>query len=254
MGGPKNVSSTTKSEPWSEAKPYIKNLYSAAESAFNATNKNMYTGDLWAQPTSTQISANKQLAGNKWGAGAAGINKMAGDLISGKYLDPKTNPWLKGNVEAALGDVTRKYTREVLPNMGDAAIRAGAYGGSRQGIMEGLAAGEYSREANTAAQNIYSANYERERQRQLGAGSLYGQANALEMAQLQCKTAAGAQEQQWNQQQNAENYQRYQMEQAAPWQGIPELQSVLMGGNFQSSSSTGPNPNYMNPMQIASGV
>src|SRR5215475_4843900 len=133
MGGPKNVTQTTKSEPWAEAKPYIIDLYKAAQGAFGQTNKQMYTGDLWAQPTATQISANKELAGNTWGKGAAGVNQMAADLVSGKYLDPSTNPWLKGNVEAALGDVTRKYTQEVFPQMGDAAIRAGAYGGSRQG-------------------------------------------------------------------------------------------------------------------------
>ena len=87
----------------------------------------------------------KQTAGlgNQLKPGVASLMGLAGDTASGKYLDPKSNPFLKGSVETALGDVTRKYTQEVMPQMGSAAQRSGAYGGSRQGIMEGLAAGEY---------------------------------------------------------------------------------------------------------------
>jgi hypothetical protein len=254
MGGPKNVTSTSKSEPWSESKPYIKNLYSAAQDAFNMTNKQMYTGDLWAQPTQTQIGANQQLKDNVWNIGAPELRNLGLDTVSGKYLNPETNPYLKAAADAAAGDVSRNYARNVLPNMGSAAIRGGAYGGSRQGIQEGLAAGEYAREASEATNNMYYQNYASERDRQMQSGNLFNQANALEAANLQGITAAGAQEQAWNQAQNMENYQRYQMAQQAPWIGVPELQSVLMGGNFQSTSQTAPNPNYMNPAQIAMGA
>jgi|SRR5215471_2039921 len=254
MGSPKSVTQTTKSEPWAAAKPYILDLYKKAQGAFDATNKQVYGGDLWAGPTDLQKSANTELANNQFGVGAGGLRQLAGDTVSGKYLDPNTNPYLKAAADEAAGAVSRNYTRSILPALGSAAIQSGAYGGSRQGVQEGLAAGEYAREANTAANNMYYQNYAAERDRQMQGGTLYNQANALEAAGIQGRTAAGAQEQAWNQAQNMEDYQRYQMQQQAPWLGIPELQSVLMGGNFQSSSQTGPNPNYMNPMQTAMGV
>lgn len=254
MSSPKSQTVTSKTEPWKEAKPYFTGLYNKAVEAFNATNKKTYGGDLWAGPTQRQTQANDLLANNQWGQGSQDLRQLGTDTVQGKYLSHETNPYLKGAVDTAAGDITRRYTESVLPALGSQAQRAGAYGGSRQGIVDSQAAGEYGREANEAAQNIYYQNYAAERDRQMNAGSLFNQANSLEQQQIQGLAGAGQQEQQWQQGQLGENYQKYQMEQAAPWAGIPELLSVLTGGSFQSSSSTGPNPNYMNPMQTAMGA
>lgn len=254
MSSPKSQTVTNKSEPWKEAKPYYIDLYNLASDALKKTNKKTYSGDLWAGPNQTQKDANKKLAGVEWDQGADELRTLGQDTVAGKYLKAESNPYLKGAVDSALSDVTNKYTREVLPNMGSAAIQSGAYGGGRQGVMEGLAAGEYSREANNSANNIYYQNYNAERDRQMGAGSLFNQANALEGADIDAAMKAGEQQQGWAQGQNTEDYNRWQMEQAAPWAGIPEMLSVLSGGGFQSTSSTGPNPSYMNPMQTAMGM
>ena len=254
MSSPKSQTVTSKTEPWKEAKPYFTGLYNKAVEAFNSTNKQTYGGDLWAGPTARQTQANDALANNQWGQGAQDLRQLGTDTAQGKYLSHETNPYLKGAVDTAAGDITRRYTESVLPALGSAAQRAGAYGGSRQGIVDSQAAGEYGREANEAAQNIYYQNYAAERDRQMNAGGLFNQANNLEQQQIQGLAGAGEQEQKWQQGQLGENYQKYQMEQAAPWAGIPELLSVLTGGSFQSSSSTGPNPNYMNPMQTAMGA
>lgn len=254
MGSPKEQTVTSKTEPWKEAKPYFTDLYNKAQGAFDDTNRQVYGGDFFAGPNANQQAAVGGMAGNQFGQGAAGLNTMADDLVSGKYLDPATNPFLQTNVNAAIGDVNRNYTQQILPGLGDAAIRSGAYGGSRQGMMEGLAAGEYTREAGDIAQQMYGANYNAERDRQLGAGSLYNQANALQLQQLEGLAGAGSQQQQWEQAALDEEYQKYQLEQQAPWIGIPELLSVLTGGSFQTTASTGPNPNYTNPMQTIMGL
>lgn len=254
MGAPKEQTVTSKSEPWAEAKPYYIDLYKKAQDAFKATNKKTYGGDLWAGPTGLQKTAATQLGANKFQTGAADLRTLGTATTRGDYLDPDKNPWLKKTAEQAVGDVTRHYTRDVMPQMGSAAISGGAYGGARQGIMEGLSAGEFGREAGDISANIYGSNYQQERDRQMQGGNMFNQANALEMAHLQGMAGAGEQQQQWNQGQLNEDYQRWQQQQAAPWAGVPELMSVLSGGNFQSTSSTGPNPNYMSPMQGAMGV
>jgi hypothetical protein len=282
MGSPKEVTQTSKSEPWAEAKPFFEDLYKKAQEAMGQTNKSTYGGDLWAAPNETQITANQNLkdASGEWSKVAGGWDYGSDNLRSygdtliknasdTSWLNPDTNPWVKASTEAALGDVTREYTRNVLPQMGDAAIKGGAYGGSRQGIMEGLAAGEYSREANDAATRIYADNYQKERDRMGAAQQLaathapgmYSGANSLEQQKIagqqygiDALAKAGAQEQGWDQSQNTENYDRYKMDQASVWAGIPEMLSVLTGGSFQSSTQTGPNPNYTNPMQTGMGV
>jgi hypothetical protein len=282
MGSPKEVTSTTKSEPWSGSKPFFTDLYKKAADALGATNKSVYTGDLWAQPTATQVQANQQLkdASGGWGKTAGGWDYGAGTLrgygdtlvknaSDTSWLNPDTNPFVKQMTDQALGESTRNFQRNVLPQMGDAAIKGGAYGGSRQGIMEGLAAGEFGRETSDAATRIYADNYQKERDRmgqaqQLAATSapgLYSGANSLEQQKIAGQQyaidalgKAGAQEQTWNQQQNQENLDRYKMQQSSVWAGIPEMLSVLTGGGFQSSTSTQPNPNYTSPMQGAMGV
>lgn len=282
MGSPKEVTQTSKSEPWAEAKPYFEDLYKKAQAAMGATNKSTYDGDLWAAPNETQVGANQQLkdASGEWGKTAGGwdygsdnLRGYGDQLIKNandtSWLNPDTNPWVKASTEAALGDVTRNYTRNVLPQMGDAAIKGGAYGGSRQGIMEGLAAGEFGRETSDAATRIYADNYQKERDRmgtaqQLAATAapgMYSGANSLEQQKIagqqysiDALMKAGTQEQSWDQSQASENYDRYKMDQASVWAGIPEMLSVLTGGSFQSSSQTGPNPNYTSPMQGAMGI
>jgi hypothetical protein len=402
MGSPKEVTQTTKTEPWKEAKPYFIDLYKKAQEAFAATNKQVFPGDLYAGPTDVQknladymtkgggmnagVDPTKQLAAdvtsgdiNKHGRGAvlrgmsdartikavgknmlghatevatqgrqlagpqyAGwMNRMGMDMASdpitkslstqaqktlrGDYLNPNSNPFLKASVDRATGAVSRDYTRNVLPNLGSAAIRSGAYGGSRQGIMEGLAAGEYAREASDAAQNIYAQNYQSERDRMInggaalsgehrarigtgadlvntagglkatgaglmsnaagikgnaagvmGAGSnldmgaaqfqnalnqfrttgpaLFNQANDLNRQYMQTVNTGGTQQQQWNQAKLDEAYKKWGMQQQSPWTGIPELLSTLTGGNFQTSISKGPNPNYTSPLQAGAGI
>jgi hypothetical protein len=87
-----------------------------------------------------------------------------------------------------------------------------------------------------------------------GANSQEQQKIAGQQYGIDALMKAGTQQQSWDQMQNQENLDRYKMDQASVWAGIPEMLSVLTGGSFQSSSSTGPNPNYTSPMQGAMGV
>lgn len=73
-------------------------------------------------------------------------------LTSGAALDPNTNPGLQGTINAATRPIYQNLTDTVLPALrGQAAFGAAGpsanYGGSRQGISEGIA----SRSANDAA-------------------------------------------------------------------------------------------------------
>ena len=65
------------------------------------------------------------------------------------------------------------------------------------------------------------------------AGNLYNQANDLERQRLEGILKGGELQQGFQQGQLTENYDKWKMQQAAPWAGIPELLSVLTGGSFQ---------------------
>lgn len=63
------------------------------------------------------------------------------DFALGDLLE-QGNPYLEQMIDTATRPLTENFTQNVLPSIGSAAQKSGAYGGSRQGVLEGLAAGE----------------------------------------------------------------------------------------------------------------
>lgn len=106
---------------------------------------------------------------------------LARSTLSGEFLDPSTNPGLQGTLDAATGRIMDEFQQNILPEIGSAAQRAGAFGGSRQGIAEGLAAGETSRAVGDTVSQILGENFARERGLQLAT---LQQAPALQAAEV----------------------------------------------------------------------
>jgi hypothetical protein len=70
------------------------------------------------------------------------------------------NPYAQASMDSATRQITDNFTQAVLPQLGSAAQRNGAWGGSRQGIVEGLAAGETAKAVGDTAANLAARNYE----------------------------------------------------------------------------------------------
>lgn len=60
-------------------------------------------------------------------------------LTSPGILSPYSNPYLMQTAEAATRPVLQSLTESILPSIRGEAVGAGGYGGSRQGIAEGIA-------------------------------------------------------------------------------------------------------------------
>lgn len=74
--------------------------------------------------------------------GAADASKL---LTSGALLDPSTNPALQniqGTITANTRDAVNNLLEQALPSIRSGAQLAGPFGGSRQGIAEGIAIGK----------------------------------------------------------------------------------------------------------------
>jgi len=85
------------------------------------------------------------------------------------YGNAAENPYLKASLQSGidqsnqafrtnLGNVTDTLQRQILPGIRGNAISAGQFGSSRQGIAEGLALSDYSKQATNAAQQLGLAN------------------------------------------------------------------------------------------------
>lgn len=101
--------------------------------------------------TAGAVPTAQQVAGN-----AAQGNSF---LTSGAVLDPNTNPGLAGTIDAALRPVTENYNN-ILGGIRDNAVMTGGYGGSRQGIVEGMANRDYLRQVGDTTSQILNQNYQ----------------------------------------------------------------------------------------------
>lgn len=70
------------------------------------------------------------------------------------------NPWLQAQAQGIAQNVTQNFQNTVAPQIRGSAIQAGGFGGSRQGIAEGLALQGMNRDIANAQANLYGSAYE----------------------------------------------------------------------------------------------
>lgn len=118
-----------------------------------------------AERSGQQQQLLNDLIGGTAGLTAQGLNSLQAGL--GPY-DPN-NPALTAAIDAASGDVTRNLERNILPAVGTAATQAGSFGGSRQGIAEGLALSDANQQISDMATQMRLADMQgfQDRQQQL---------------------------------------------------------------------------------------
>jgi hypothetical protein len=152
------------------------------------------------------------------------------------------NPYL-ANVE---GDTVSNIQRAAaLQGQTEAsnAIGAGAYGGTREGVQQGVIASEAQRNIGQAINQIQSQGYNTAQQAALSQAAAEGNiASAGQTANLQGISAlnqVGQQEQTLQQAQYASALQQWQQQQNYPYQQLALQQSALAGspyGNAVTSS------------------
>ena len=86
------------------------------------------------------------------------------------------NPYLPQQAQALTQQANNNLQNFQLPGINSGAIAAGGFGGSRQGIAQGLAIGQTNQGLTSALGNMYSSAYEGDQnrglQRDLGMGQL----------------------------------------------------------------------------------
>lgn len=203
----------TKVEPWDKAQPTWMKLLTEGNTAYDATSKDPFGGEYYAGPS------------DAYRADLGSSRDLYRRTLGGDFLSPESNPFLQGAIDAALRPVQNRLTNDILPMIDDAAISGGAYGGARQGIEQNRALSDFSTAATDTTSRISYDNYLKERQNQQGAtGKLLG---------------LGEIEQGWEQGGLAGEYQKWQDQQTAPWNGISQLLSILAGtSGFATTTQT----------------
>lgn len=93
--------------------------------------------------------------------GASNYSQAPNGIPPGQGYQP--NPYTTQMGQNIQRQMTDNLQRNILPGIGRGAVAAGGYGGSRQGIAEGLAIGETNRGIGDALTNLYAGQYNADR-------------------------------------------------------------------------------------------
>lgn len=245
--GSKQKSATTtvkqNADPWSGVQPYLQNQFAAAQNLYNQSPQGFSTNpDYYLAPQSPYTTQAYGMVANQATAGSPALKAQGQyltDQISGKYLDPNTNPYLAGAVNDALGQARSAFNSQY----------GGAAGANvnNSGFQEGLA-----RTLGNVATNAYSNAYNQGLGYQANAAAMAPNNAAAQYLDANMLQNIGQQQQGYWQAQLGALQQAYQ----SPFKALQQYQGGITGqypttgGTSQQSS----NPYFTNPAASALGM
>ena len=147
MGGPSTSDQKTTTQQLTPQQQSLVNMAQPNYESFAASDPTLPTGDQAVAPlNATQIAGQQQVLGST-GNMANTVNTAAGTnqaISSGEFLDPGSNKYVTNAVNSATQPIFDNLNEKTLPQLSaGASTGAGGvsanFGGSRQGIAEGLA-------------------------------------------------------------------------------------------------------------------
>lgn len=116
-------------------------------------------------------NATQQLGWNMIQGAAPAANALVGPTHNAylSALQGGINPYATQMVQAAQNDLAQEFQRNTLPYISNQAQAAGGFGGSRQGVAQGLAAEGLLESMGDVSANILNSAYDVDRRAQLQA-------------------------------------------------------------------------------------
>lgn len=227
-GGGGNTTTVQKADPWEGQQPYLKDIYAQTGGLYGSgMGYTPYSGPRVAglsdiQRQGMETGYQNILSGNTPAQAAGG---MLNKTLQGDYLGG-ANPYLDQVFATSAQNVTDQFNRNILPSIKTAGVQSGMYDSSRQGIAEGLAAGEAQKNLAQLSANIYAPAYESERGRQIQAAMLAPSLSNWDAQQLM---GLGGIEQDMMQRELDAMQQYWNEYQQAPWSRLGSYTTNVMG-------------------------
>lgn len=199
-----------------------------------------YQGSSVAAMDPSQIAGQEMAlagAGTQNQLGAAGAN--ATNFLLNDVLNPDTNQYLRGTADAASRQIGQAFQEQVLPGVRGEAITAGGFGGTRQGIAEGLAGGRAAQAIGDSTTKIYSDAYGKGLDAQGRALALLPQTQNAQTTGAVTTSGVGDVRQQYAQSLLNDEIAGFNYDELLPFLMSSELASVLGGLPGGSTVSTG---------------
>ena len=243
-GGGTQQSSTTVQQQLS---PEQRNLISAVTPQLLDFAKNPptdYSGEKVAALTPEQLQAQTMALGAAAGPAQQIADRalQTSDFLSGPNMYASSNPYLQSAIQAAITPQIQSFQDVTMPAIRAAATNSGQFGGSRQGIAEGIASRGLTQSiANTGA-TMANANYQAAQDATVKALGLAPQTQALSLTPSTIYSGVGAQNQAQQQALINEEVQRYINSQMLPYLAAKDVAGIAFGmpGGSSTATSIGP--------------
>lgn len=172
--------------------------------------------------------------------------------LSPNVWDPAHNAGLKGAIDASVRPITQNLTETQLPALRGESVATGNFGGSRQGIAEGLASGRASQAIGDTASKVAQNEYETNVNAQMKALGLLPQTQDAQLASARTTSGVGDVRQAMEQARLGENVNNFNYDQLAPFLQSKDILSLLQGLPGGETHATGNTP-QSNPWMPALG-
>ena len=173
-------------------------------------------------------------------------------LTGGDIWNPASNPYLTEAIGAATRPITQNLTETQLPAIGHAAASTGNFGGSRQGIAEGLASRGASQAIGDTSSKLVQGQYQTNIDAMLKGLGLTPTVQGAQTAPALTTSGVGDVQQAMNQAKLNEQVGNFNYAQYAPFLQSQDIISLLQGLPGGSVTTTGNSPTA-NPATQALG-
>ena len=245
-GGSGGGSSTTTQQNYSpEEAARRAQVMGEAERIYNQTAPSMssasYPGE---QPVPFSVPS---VAAQNLGVYQAGQQQIGAHLANQAMeygltgaMDVQNNPYLQSAITAALRPTTQQYVDPggVLSSIRTNATDSGQFGGVRQGVAEGIAAGRYTQNAMDMAGKMASSAYDKGQDTFARTLALAPQTMAMNNLPVSTLSGVGAQQEGVAQEEAAYLANQNMWNLNAPWAPLQNYANIVYGGASPSTTST----------------
>lgn len=244
MGGSTSTTTQQGTAPNPAQQPFLNFGWQQARDLYNTGGPQQYGGDWTAGFTDAEKTAQRGLLDY---AGGAGRDFATSGINASKFAmnapDIANNPYLGRYIEAAVRPIQSDLNARVLPNIRDQSTVAGQYGGSRQGIMEGLAVQGAQQATGDIASKISEGAYGQGLNAQSQALANAPNIFKLGMSPELVTGAVGGEQRQMNQADIDQQRQMFEYKQILPFLMLQQYMASIGGdyGSTGTSETQGPN-------------
>ena len=260
-----------------ELQPYYKDILSKAQALYNDRvadpEGNLYQGQTLAEFTPEQQQAQTGIAGLVGTQApiyqeAMGMTREAATPFTAEQVEEYMSPYQQAVTDIEKREATKQYQTQVVPQLAAQAAQNQAFGGSRQAILEGMAADTQQRllsdlqakgSANAYTDAIARLDADRLAKGQAGTqlanlGTAQYKGSAAEFGGLQL---VGENKQRQNQTALNEAFKQFLDEREQPYVDMSKYQDVVRGAPIGKTIYSDPTPASYGPSlgtQLLGGI